>query len=82
MSDHSETIKRILDWLSTLTAVGALINFLPQIAAVFTIVWYGIRIWESDTVKSITGRPISNRDWIDTMAFRSLRKKQEDAERK
>jgi len=40
-------------------------------------VWYLLRIWESETVKQLTGRPMSNRDWIDTMQFRSLRRKQE-----
>jgi hypothetical protein len=56
MTEHSEHFKRVMDWLSAFTAVGAITSFLPQVAAVFTIVWYGIRIWESETVRSLTGR--------------------------
>jgi len=29
---------------------------LPSIAAVFTIVWTGIRIWETETVQNMLGR--------------------------
>jgi hypothetical protein len=29
---------------------------LPSIAALFTILWTGIRIWETDTVQRILGR--------------------------
>jgi hypothetical protein len=56
MTEHSENFKKALDWISTITAVGAITNFLPQVAALFTIIWYGIRIWESDTVRGMTGR--------------------------
>jgi hypothetical protein len=28
---------------------------LPAVAALFTIVWTGIRIWETETVKRIRG---------------------------
>ena len=56
MVDHSEGFKKSLDWISAFTAVGALTNLLPQIAALFTIIWYGIRIWESDTVRNMTWR--------------------------
>lgn len=48
-----ETGKLILDALSVVTVIGTLIDMLPSIAAVFTIVWTGIRIWETDTVQRI-----------------------------
>ena len=54
--DVSETTKHIVDALSVATVLGTLIDMLPSIAAVFTIVWTGIRIWETDTVRSWTGR--------------------------
>ena len=54
--DLSETTKHIVDALSVATVLGTLIDMLPSIAAVFTIVWTGIRIWETDTVRSLTGR--------------------------
>lgn len=52
----SESTKHIVDALSVATVLGTLTDMLPSIAAVFTIVWTGIRIWETDTVKSLTGR--------------------------
>lgn len=54
--DLSETTKHIVDALSVATVLGTLIDMLPSIAAVFTIVWTGIRIWETDTVRGLTGR--------------------------
>lgn len=52
----SETTKHVVDAVSVLTVVGTLVEFLPSVAAVFTIVWTGIRIWETDTVKRWLGR--------------------------
>jgi hypothetical protein len=54
-SDH-EVAKQMLDVLSVATVVGALMDMLPSIAALFTIVWTGLRIWETDTVRGWTGR--------------------------
>ena len=48
-----ETGKLILDALSVATVIGTLVDMLPSIAAIFTIVWTGIRIWETDTVQRI-----------------------------
>lgn len=55
--DHlSESAKYIFDALSVATVLGTLTEMLPSIAALFTIVWTGIRIWETDTVRGLTGR--------------------------
>mgnify|MGYP000240446477 CR=1 FL=1 len=43
-----------------LSVVGALANILPAIAAVLTIVWTAIRIWETDTIQSIFKRNKTN----------------------
>ena len=51
-----ETLKAGADALSVVTVIGTLINVLPSIAAIFTIVWTGIRIWETDTVRKLLGR--------------------------
>lgn len=51
-----ETLKAAADALSVVTVIGTLINVLPSIAAIFTIVWTGIRIWETDTVRNLFGR--------------------------
>ena len=54
--DVSETTKTAMDAASVATVLGTLLDMLPSIAAAFTIVWTGIRIWETDTVRSWTGR--------------------------
>jgi hypothetical protein len=54
--DLSESTKTAMDAASVVTVLGTLVEMLPSIAAAFTIVWTGIRIWETDTVRSWTGR--------------------------
>jgi hypothetical protein len=56
MSDTQETTKHVVDALSIMTVVGTLVEMLPSIAAIFTIVWTVIRIWETDTVQNLLGR--------------------------
>jgi hypothetical protein len=51
-----EHVKQIGDALSIITVVGTLAELLPAMAAVLTIVWTAIRIWETDTVQMIFGR--------------------------
>lgn len=48
---HAQEIKVAGDAASVLTLVGTLANALPAIAAVFTIIWTAIRIWETKTVQ-------------------------------
>ena len=60
MSEHHETAKHVVDALSILTVVGTLVEMLPSIAAIFTIVWTAIRIWETETVQSMFGRKGKN----------------------
>jgi hypothetical protein len=52
----SDSTKHVVDALSIATVLGTLVEFLPSIAALFTIIWTGIRIWETDTVKRFFGR--------------------------
>lgn len=54
--ETAEHLKTAMDFLSVATVVGALVDVLPSIAAVFTIVWTGIRIYETDTVKGLLKR--------------------------
>ena len=49
MTEHSEAFKHGVDALSMVTVVGTLMNILPSIAALFTIVWTVIRIYETKT---------------------------------
>ena len=51
MTDQQETVKHVVDALSVITVIGTLVDMLPSIAAIFTIIWTGIRIWETDTVQ-------------------------------
>lgn len=51
-----ETTKHAIDALSIVTVVGTLVDMLPSIAAVFTIIWTAIRIYETDTVQNLLGR--------------------------
>lgn len=52
MTPHiDESIKHITDAVSVVTVVGTLTGMLPSIAATFTIIWTGIRIYETDTVQ-------------------------------
>ena len=54
--DISESTKHVVDALSVFTVLGTLVELLPSIAALFTILWTGIRIWETDTVKAWRGK--------------------------
>lgn len=56
MTEHHETAKHVTDALSVATVVGTLMEVLPAMAALFTIVWTGIRIYETDTVQRLLGR--------------------------
>jgi|TARA_R100000900_G_C3258881_1_gene149024 hypothetical protein len=48
---QSETIKQTIDAVSMVTVVGTLVDVLPALAALFTIVWTCIRIYETKTIQ-------------------------------
>jgi hypothetical protein len=54
MTQHTETVKATIDGLSIVTAFATLFEILPAIAALFSIVWTGMRI-----VEMVTGRTMS-----------------------
>ena len=54
--ETQEVVKTVGDAVSVFTVVGTLIDMLPSVAALFTIVWTGIRIYETDTVKNIVSK--------------------------
>jgi len=56
MNHIDDTVKQVADGLSIVTVVGTLAGVLPSIAAIFTIIWTGIRIYETDTVQSALGK--------------------------
>ena len=50
MSQH-ETAKHVADGLSIATVIGTLAEILPAVAALFTIIWTGFRIYELQTIQ-------------------------------
>ncbi len=50
-----EQVKHVGDAISIVTVVGTLANLLPALAAILTIVWTAIRIWETDTIQRMFG---------------------------
>jgi glycerol-3-phosphate acyltransferase PlsY len=52
----SDATKHVIDGASIATAVGTLMQLLPSIAALFTIVWTAIRIYETKTVQKLLGK--------------------------
>jgi hypothetical protein len=57
MKDHlSEGSKHILDGLSLITVLGTLMNWLPAVAALLSIIWTLLRIYESKTVQKLLGK--------------------------
>jgi chromate transport protein ChrA len=51
-----ETMKPAGDILSIGVVLATLASWLPSIAAIFTIIWTAIRIYETRTVQSLLGR--------------------------
>jgi len=51
MLNIDESVKQVLDLVSITTVIGALMDILPSVAALFTILWTGIRIYETKTVQ-------------------------------
>jgi hypothetical protein len=56
MTGSDETIKHVADAASVITVIGTLTNVLPHAAALFTIIWTSIRIYETDTVQKLLGK--------------------------
>jgi hypothetical protein len=54
LRDHIEP--DLMDDISVLAGLGVLIGWLPNVLSIVTIAWFGIRIWESDTVRGLTKR--------------------------
>lgn len=53
---YSDSAKTVGDILSLTTVVGTLMQVLPSIAAIFTIIWTAIRIYETKTVQAFFKR--------------------------
>jgi hypothetical protein len=51
-----EQSKQTVDVIAASTGIMSLAAWLPPIASLFTIVWLGIRIYETDTVQNLINR--------------------------
>ena len=52
--ENTELMKQVGDGISVVTAVATLAEVLPSVAALFTIVWTGMRI-----VEMVAGKPFA-----------------------
>jgi hypothetical protein len=52
----SEAVKTTADAVSVVTVIGTLAEILPAVAALFTIIWTGFRIYETQTVQGWLGK--------------------------
>ena len=55
-ANMDESMKHALDGVSLIATLGSLIEMLPTISALLSIVWVSIRIYETDTVQRLFGR--------------------------
>jgi hypothetical protein len=52
----TESTKTLIDGLSVVTVIGTIGEMLPPMAALFTLVWTAIRIYETKTVQRLLGK--------------------------
>jgi len=52
----TESTKTLIDGLSVVTVIGTIGEMLPPLAALFTLVWTAIRIYETKTVQRLLGK--------------------------
>jgi hypothetical protein len=61
-----EDTKEMLDVAAASTAILSMAAWLPPTASILTIIWLGIRIYESDTVQKIVNgtknKTLDNKD--------------------
>jgi hypothetical protein len=53
MDQVDEHLKQTLDLVSITTVFGTLMGILPSIAALLSIVWSVVRLYETDTVQKL-----------------------------
>lgn len=57
-----EQVKTLGDAISIITVLGTLAELLPAVAAILTIIWTAIRIWETDTVQCMFNKKTVQKD--------------------
>lgn len=58
---QDEATKHAIDALSVVTVIGTLTDILPPLAALATLIWTGIRIYETDTIQGLLGKNKNDR---------------------
>jgi len=56
LSDIEEETKQVIDVAAASTGILSLVAWLPPIASLLTIIWLGIRIYESETVQKLINK--------------------------
>ena len=51
-----DTGKDLVDVAAASTALMTMAAWLPPVASLFTIIWLGIRIWETDTIQKLRNK--------------------------
>jgi len=49
-------MKHFMDWISISATITTLLGWLTPLGALFPIIWYSIRIYETETFQQILGR--------------------------
>lgn len=62
MINVDEHVKQIVDVISITTIFGTLMGILPSVAAVLSIVWSLVRLYETRTVRGIISKLKGNSD--------------------
>jgi len=56
--------KTMADGAAVVVGLSGFMQWFPPIVGliggIFTVIWMGIRIWETNTVKQLTGRKVDN----------------------
>ena len=55
MKNAVDQLKTVADSAAITITIGAVVEWLPAIAALVSIIWTGIRIYETDTVQRWLG---------------------------
>lgn len=55
----SDNLKATVDTVSVLSLVGALVQILPAIASLLTVIWTALRIYETATVQRWLFGPVA-----------------------
>jgi len=49
-------MKHLMDWISISATITTLLGWLTPLGALLPIIWYSIRIYETETFQQILGR--------------------------